>query len=69
MKILVIVQRLIAIVTMIVGFMLMVSETPLNQGLYAQAWLTIGGFVIAVLSVGWLVLIGEEEELFIHETR
>lgn len=69
MKALAIIQRGIALITLIVGLFFMLCEVPIDQSVASQGWLTIGGFVIAVLSVGWLVLIGEEEELFIHETR
>lgn len=69
MKVLAIIQRGIALITLIVGLFLMLCEVPIDQSATSQAWLTIGGFVIAILSVGWLVLIGEEEELFIHEAR
>ena len=69
MKILVYTQRILALVAMIVGAILMFSEVPLGQGLSAQAWLSVGGFCIVLLSIAWLWIASKEEGIFIHETR
>jgi len=69
MKILVFMQRILALVAMVVGAILMFSEAPLGQGLSAQVWLTVGGFCIVLLSIAWLWIANKEEGYFIHETR
>lgn len=69
MKLLIISQRLMALVAMIVGIVLMISETPLEEGLIVQAWLTFGGMFVILLSLAWMWLISKEERYFIHEAR
>lgn len=69
MKLLIISQRLMASIALVVGFFLMLSETPLEKGLLAQAWLTFGGMFVILLSLAWLWLIDKEESYFIHEAR
>lgn len=69
MKILVYAQRVLALVAMVIGVILMFSEVPLGQGLSAQAWLSVGGFCIVLLSIAWLWIASKEEGIFIHEAR
>lgn len=68
MKMMIVLQRILALVAIIIGIVLMLSEVPMSAGLLAQAWLTCGGFFIVLLSIGWEWLINKEEG-FIHETR
>ena len=68
MRFLIELQRFIAIIVLVIGFVLMISETPISEGFGAQAWLTIGGLGIILLSIGWLWLISKEEGYFLHET-
>lgn len=67
MKMMIVLQRILALVVIIIGIVLMLSEVPMN-GLLDQAWLTCGGLFIVLLSIGWEWLINKEEG-FIHETR
>ncbi len=69
MKVMIFIQKLIAILVGIYGFLTMFSETPIEQGLMAQLWTTLGGAVILVLCALWIWLIGIEEDRFIHEAR
>lgn len=66
MKVLALIQRVIALVTLIIGILLMFSEVPVDQSVVLQAWVTVGGFTITILSLGWLFLIRAEEKLFIE---
>lgn len=68
MKMMIVLQRILALVAIIIGIVLMLSEVPMGEGLLAQAWLTCGGLFIVLLSIGWEWLINKEEG-FIHETR
>lgn len=69
MKAMIWLQKLIAILVGMYGFLTMFSETPIEQGLMAQLWTTLGGGVILVLCALWIWLIGIEEDRFIHEAR
>lgn len=69
MKAMIWLQRLIAIGVGMFGFLTMFSETPIEQGILTQLWVTLGGAFILGLSVAWLFLISFEEERFINETR
>lgn len=69
MKIAMAIQKVLAIMAGIYGFLTMFSETPIEQGLMAQLWTTLGGAAILVLCALWIWLIGIEEDRFIHEAR
>ena len=69
MKALIITQRLIATMVGIFGFLTMFGETPIEQGLEAQLWVTLGGIAILGISLIWLWLTDKETEYFIHEAR
>lgn len=69
MKILIGIQRVLAALVLVVGLFFLLSETPLSKGFEAQAWTTIGGFTIVLLSGFWIWLIDKEEGYFIHEAR
>lgn len=68
MKMMIVLQRILALVAIIIGIVLMLSEVPMSS-LLEQAWLTCGGLFIVLLSIGWEWLINAEERAFIHETR
>ena len=67
MKILEAIQTILAIVLMVCGIILFISETPITASLWEQIKLTGAGVLLIALSVGWLFLLGREEEKF--ETR
>lgn len=69
MKLLINIQRILAVLVMIVGLFFLLSETPLSEGFASQAWTTAGGFTILLLSGLWIWLIDKEEGYFIHEAR
>lgn len=69
MKIAMAIQKVLAIVVGMFGFLSMFGEVPESADLSAQAWVTVGGLVILGLSLGWLWLVDKEEDYFIHETR
>lgn len=69
MKLLINLQRVLAALVMIVGLFFLLSETPLSEGFAEQAWTTIGGFTIVLLSGLWIWLIDKEEGYFTHEAR
>lgn len=68
-KFLIFIQKILATLVGIYGCLAMFSETPIEQGLMAQLWTTLGGGVILVLCALWIWLIGIEEDRFIHEAR
>lgn len=65
--ILIYIQKLLAIVSLIAGIIVTFSETPITEGVKGQMILTLEGILLIAVSVGWLSLIGWEEEKF--ETR
>ena len=67
MKVMILFQRLIALIIGCFGLLLMLSETPISSNLSDQAWLTVGGLTIMLVCVGWLWLTGWEEKFV--ETR
>lgn len=69
MKAMIWLQKLMVVLVGIYGFLTMFSETPIEQGLMAQLWATLGGAAILVLCALWIWLIGIEEDRFIHEAR
>lgn len=69
MKAMIWLQKLMVVLVGIYGFLTMFSETPIEQGLMAQLWTTLGGAAILVLCALWIWLIGIEEDRFIHEAR
>lgn len=69
MKAMIWLQKLMAVLVGIYGFLTMFSETPIEQGLMAQLWTTLGGAAILGLCALWIWLIGIEEDRFIHEAR
>lgn len=69
MKAMIWLQKLMVVLAGIYGFLTMFSETPIEQGLMAQLWTTLGGAVILGLCALWIWLIGIEEDRFIHEAR
>lgn len=69
MKLLINLQKILAILVLIIGFVFMISETPISEGLASQMWLTVGGACVIGISALWLWLISKEEGYFINETR
>lgn len=65
--ILIYIQRLLAIASLIAGIIVTFSETPITEGIGSQMMLTLEGILLIAVSVGWLYLIGWEEEKY--ETR
>lgn len=67
MKILVYIQRLIAVGVAMFGFLMMFSEVPVTESVWSQLFVTLGGLVIMLLAAGWIWLTGVEEKIV--ETR
>lgn len=67
MKILVYIQRLIAVGVAVFGFLMMFSEVPVTESVWSQLFVTLGGLVIMLLAAGWIWLTGVEEKIV--ETR
>jgi len=61
MKIMISLQKVMAILVLFCGIILTISESPIEEGLSTQMWLTFGGIALVLLSVGWLWLIDKEE--------
>ena len=69
MKLMIVIQKILILITFSIGFLFLFSESPINEGLSNQLWLTFGGAFIILLSFGWGWLTNFEEERFVgHET-
>ena len=66
MKVLVNLQRLLAVLVGIYGALLIFSEVPLTEGILPQLQTNLGGMVIVALCYLWLKLSLWEEEHFIE---
>ena len=69
MKLIIGVQRILIVITFVIGLVFMLSETPINASVADQAFLTFGGAIIILLSIGWGWLASKEEGYFTHEAR
>ena len=67
MKIIIGLQRVLALITIAIGIVLTFAETPLNEGLSIQAWVTCGGIALVGVSLLWIALINWEDSCL--ETR
>lgn len=67
MKILVYIQRLIAVGVAMFGFLMMFSEVPVTESVWSQLFVTLGGLTIMLLGAAWIWLTGVEEKIV--ETR
>lgn len=67
MKVILWLQRLIAVGVAIFGFLLMFSEVPVTESVWSQLFVTLGGLTIMLLGVAWIWLTGVEEKIV--ETR
>lgn len=59
--ILIYVQRILAVLSLIVGVLTTFSETPITDGIKGQIFVTFEGIALIIVSVGWLYLIKWEE--------
>ena len=68
MKLLAVLQKIMASFVMVYGILLIASEDTADS-LSNQVLSWLYGLILIALSVGWLLLVDWEENKFIHETR
>jgi len=69
MKALLIIQRILALAVGICGVVLMFSEVAITSPASEQLALTLGGIALVAVAVGWGLLTGVEEDLFLRYSR
>ena len=69
MKILLFIQRVLALGVICVGAVFAIGELDITASCAEQAALTIGGLVLAALGIGWLILTGLEEDWFVRDRK
>lgn len=62
MKILLWVQRILALLAGIYGFLALFSQVPITESVWSQFCLNAGGLVLILLAWGWIWLTGVEEQ-------
>lgn len=68
MKALLIIQRILALAIGICGFILAFSEVDVTAPASQQLALTLGGFALVAVAIGWGILTGIEEDAFLRKT-
>lgn len=68
MKLLAVLQKIMASFVMVYGILLIASEDTADS-LSNQVLSWLYGLILIALSVGWLLLVDWEENKFIHEAR
>ena len=69
MKVMLVIQRVLAVLVGMYGFVLMFSEAELTAGIIEQLQPFVSGLALMVVSFGWLVLTGLEEDWFVNKSR
>ena len=63
MKVIIFMQRLIAVCVMCFGILVTFSEVPASQSIWSQLFVTLGGIAIVLSAVGWMALTSWEERI------
>lgn len=69
MKVMVVVQRILAILVGMYGFCLFFSEAEVTAGIGRMLEPIFFGSALIVVSIGWLILTGVEEDFFINRFK
>lgn len=69
MKAITVIQKIMALMMLCVGFIMTFSEVPITQGWENQAWLSCGGLALIGVCLLWLKLVGWEESCFETGTK
>ena len=62
MKVLIVLQKVLAMLAICTGMILSISDAPVAAGVTDQAWLTCGGIAVVGMSLLWVALISWEED-------
>ena len=68
MEILLTIQRILAVLVGIGGLILTFSEADVTAPVSQQLALTLGGIALIIVAVGWGILTGIEEDIFLRKT-
>lgn len=69
MKAMIIIQRVLATLVSMYGLVVMFSEAELTASLLSQIQPFLLGLALIVVSAGWLILTGLEEDWFISKNK
>lgn len=69
MKAMIIIQRVLATLVGMYGFVVMFSEAELTASLISRVQPFLQGVALMIVSAGWLILTGLEEDWFINKHR
>ena len=69
MKAMIIIQRVLATLVGMYGFVVMFSEAELTASLISQVQPFLQGVALMIVSAGWLILTGLEEDWFVNKNR